>query len=91
MYFYAYLQKDQTINAEYYFRLLCQLQEALKEKQQSKLQKGFLFLQHYVPTYRTGKIIESLKNLGFDCIDNPPDTTTLVPYWLLHLHAHFIH
>lgn len=31
MYFYAYLQKDQTINAEYYFKLLCQLQEALKE------------------------------------------------------------
>ena len=38
-----YLSKGQTVNAEYYSNLLCRLKEALKEKQQVKLQKGVLF------------------------------------------------
>lgn len=82
-----YLQKGQTLTADYYSNLLCQLKEALQEKRRGKLRKGVFFLQDNAPAHRTGKAMDVLKNLGFEyidhldleCIDRPPYSPDLAP------------
>jgi len=48
-----YLQKDQTINTEYYSSLLVQRKDILKEKRRGKFTKGVLFLHDKAPAHRT--------------------------------------
>ena len=47
-----YLPKGQTINAEYYWSLLVQLQNILKEKLCGKIIDGVLFLHDNAPAHR---------------------------------------
>lgn len=52
--------------------------EVFKAKLHEKLQKKVLFLQDNAATHRTGKTMNVLKNLGFECLDYPlcsPDFT----------------
>lgn len=74
-----YLQKGQTINAEYYCNLLAQLKEALKEKRRGKLRKGILFLQDNAPAHKATRTSDVLKDLGFKCIEHPPYSPDLAP------------
>lgn len=74
-----YLQKSEKPNVEYQSNILCQLKEALKEKQQRKLQKVVLFLQESAPAHRTGKTMDVLKDLWFECINHPPYSPDLAP------------
>ena len=71
--FIDYLQKGQAINAEYYSSLLVQLKDILKEKCCRKVTRGVLFLHdnapaHWAPAY-----------LGFQCLDQPPNSPDLAP------------
>ena len=67
-----YLQKGQTINAEYYSSLLVQLRDILKEKRRAKFTKGVLFLHDNAPAHRTLATQKKLAYLGFHCLDHPP-------------------
>ena len=67
-----YLQKDQTINAEYYLSLLVQLKDTLKEKRRGKVTKGVLFLHDNVPAHRTLASQKKVAYLGFHCLHHLP-------------------
>jgi len=74
-----YLQKGQTINAEYYSSLLVQLKDILKEIRRGKFTKGVLFLHDNVPAHRALATQKKLANLGFQCLDHPPYSLDLAP------------
>jgi len=67
-----YLQKGQTINAEYYSSLLVQLKDILKEKRCGKVTKGVLFLHDNTPAHRALATQKKLAYLSFHCLDYPP-------------------
>jgi len=77
-----YLQKGQTINAEYYSSLLVQLKDILKEKRRGKVTKGVLFLHDNAPSHRALVIQKKLPYLGFQCLDHPPYSPDLAPFGL---------
>ena len=60
-----YLQKGQTINAEYYSFLLLQLKDILKEKRSGKFTKGLLFLHENALANRILVTQKKLAYLGF--------------------------
>uniref|UniRef100_A0A8D0BMD3 Transposase n=1 Tax=Salvator merianae TaxID=96440 RepID=A0A8D0BMD3_SALMN len=74
-----YLPKGQSVDAEYYCNLLCQLKEALKGKGRGNLQTGVLFLQDNAPAHKAGKMMDVLRKLGFQCLDHPPYSPDLAP------------
>jgi histone-lysine N-methyltransferase SETMAR len=74
-----YLQKDQTINAEYYLSLLVQLKDTLKEKRRGKVTKGVLFLHDSASAHGALASQKTLGYLDFQCLDHPhysPDLAT---------------
>jgi len=71
-----FLQKGQTINAEYYSSLAVQLKDILKEKRCGKVTKGVLFLHDNARTFTAQK---KLACLGFQCPDHPPYSPDLAP------------
>jgi len=73
-----YLPKDQTMNAEYYWSLLVQLKDILKEKRRGKVTKGVLFLHDDAPAHRALATQKKLAYLGFQCLDHPPYSPDLV-------------
>ena len=74
-----YLQKGQTMNAEYYSSLLVQLKDILKEKRRGKVTKGVLFLHDNVPSHRALATQKKLAYLGFQCLESPPYSLDLAP------------
>lgn len=74
-----YLQKGQTLNADYYCNLLYQLKDTLSDRREEKLKKGVLFLQNNTPAHNAGKTMDVLRNLGFEHIDSPPYSPDLAP------------
>ena len=68
----GYLQKGQTINAEYYLSLLEQLKDILKEKRSGKFIKRVSFMHDNAPAHRPLATQEKLTYLGFHCLDYPP-------------------
>jgi histone-lysine N-methyltransferase SETMAR len=67
-----YLQKGQTISAEYYSSLLAFLKDILKEKCSGKATKVVLFLHDKSPAHRTLVAQNKLAYLGYQCLDHPP-------------------
>jgi len=74
-----YLQKGQTINAEYYSSLLVQLKDILKENRSGKVSKGVLFLHDNAPAHWALATQKKLAYLGFQCLDHPPYSPDLSP------------
>jgi len=74
-----YFPKDQTINAEYYWSLLVQLKDILKEKRRGKVSKEVLFLHDNAPAHKTLATQKKLAYLGFQYLDHPPYSPDLVP------------
>ena len=74
-----YLQKGQTINAEYYSSLLVQLKDILKENRSGKVSKGVLFLHDNAPAHWALATQKKLTYLGFQCLDHPPYSPDLSP------------
>ena len=74
-----YLQKGQTINAEYYSSLLVQLNDILKEKHRGKVTNVVLFLHDNAPAHRALATQKKLAYLGFQCLDHPPCSPDLAP------------
>ena len=74
-----YLPKGQTINAEYYFSLLVQLKDILKETRRGKVTKGVLFLHDNAPAHRALATQKKLAYLGFQYLDHPPYSPGLAP------------
>jgi len=66
-----YLQKGQTINAEYCPSLLVQLKDILKEKCRGKITKVVLFLHDNAPAHRALATQKKLTYLGFQFLDHP--------------------
>ena len=62
-----YLQKNQTINAEYYLSLVLQLKDILKEKRQrrGKVTKAVLFLHDNAAAHRALVTQKKLAYLDF--------------------------
>jgi len=74
-----YLPKGQTINTEYYFSLLVQLKEILKEKHRGTITKVVLFLHDNVPAHRALAAQKKLAYLGFHCLDHPLYSQDVAP------------
>ena len=74
-----YLPKGQTINAEYYWSLLVQLKDILKEKHRGKVTKGVLFLHDNALAHQALATQKKLAYLGFQCLDHPPYSPDLAP------------
>jgi len=74
-----YLQKGQTINAEYYSFLLLQLKDILKEKRRGKFTKGLLFLHENALANRILVTQKKLAYLGFQWLHQPPYSQDLDP------------
>ena len=74
-----YLQKGQTINAEYYSSLLVQLKDILKEKRRGKSTKGVLFSHDNASAHLALATQKKLPYLGFQYLDHPPYSPDLAP------------
>jgi len=74
-----YLPKCQTINVEYYWSLLVQLKDILKEKISGKCTKGVLFLHDNAPAHRALATQKKLSCLGFHFLNHPPYSPDLAP------------
>jgi len=74
-----YLQKDQTLNAEYYSYLLVKLKAILKEKRRGKVTKVVFFLHDNAPAHRTLVTQTKLDYLGFQYLDHTPYSPDLPP------------
>ena len=74
-----YLPKGQTINPEYYWSLLVQLEDILKEKRRGKFTKGVLFLHDNAPAHSALATQKKLAYLEFQCLDHPPYSPDLAP------------
>ena len=70
--FIDYLQKDKTINGEYYAKLLRELRQAIKSKQPGKLTKGVLLHQDNAPAHKSLVAMSAVHDCGFELIDHPP-------------------
>jgi len=74
-----YLQKGQTVNAEYYSSLLVQMKDILKKKRRGDFTKGVLFLQDNSPAHRALATQKKLVYLDFQCLDRPLYSPDLAP------------
>jgi len=74
-----YLPKGHTINVEYYYSLLVQLKDILKEKHCRKVTKGVLFLHDNAQAHRALAIQKKLAYLGFQYLHHPPHSPDLAP------------
>ena len=74
-----YLQKGQTINAEYYSSLLVQWKDILNGKRRGKVTKGVLFLHDNAPAHWALATQKKLAYLRFHCLDHPPYSPDLTP------------
>jgi len=72
-----FLQKGQTMNAEYYSSLLVQLKDILKEKRHWKATKAVFFLHDNAPAHRAHVTQKKLVYLGFQYLDHPPNSPDL--------------
>jgi len=73
-----YLQRGQTINAEYYSSLLVQLKDILKDKRGGKFTNWVLFLHDNAPSHRPLSVQKNLAYPGFQFLDHPPYSPNLV-------------
>jgi len=74
-----YLPKGQTINVEYYFSLLVQLKDILKENRRANFTKGVLFLHDNALAHRLLATQNKLAYLNFQWLDHPPYSPDLAP------------
>ena len=74
-----FVQKGQTINAEYYSSLLVQLKDILKKKGRENFIKCVLFLHENAPAHRALAAQKKLSSLGFQCLDHPPYSPDMAP------------
>ena len=77
--FIKYLQKNKTINGEYYVKLLRELRQAIKSKRPGKLTKGVLLHQDYAPAHKSLVAMSAVYDCGFELIDHPPYSPDLAP------------
>ena len=77
--FIDYIPKGPTINAEYYWSLLVQLNDNLEEKRRGNFTNGVLFLHDNAPAHRALVTQKKLAYLGFQCLDHPPYSPDLAP------------
>ena len=77
--FIDYLQKDETINGEYYVTLLWQLQRVIKSKWPGKLTEGVSFHQDNAPTHKSVVAMAAVCDSGFELVDHPPYSPDLAP------------
>ena len=73
------LPTGQTINAEYYWSLLVQLKDILKEKRRGKVTKAVLFLHDKAPAHRALATQKKLAYLCFQCLDHSSYSPDLAP------------
>ena len=77
--FIEYLQKGETINGEYYAKLLKELRQAIKSKRPGKLTKGVLLHQDNAPAHKSLVAMSAVHDCGFELIDHPPYSPDLAP------------
>lgn len=66
-----YLQRGQTITAEYYALELRQLRAAIKEKRTGKLRTGVLLLQDNSSVHTTQLSVTAANECGFKMLPHP--------------------
>ncbi|KAM8702599.1 hypothetical protein ACLKA7_001935 [Drosophila subpalustris] len=82
--FIDYLQKEQTINSDYYMALLERLKDEIAKKRPHMAKKKVLFHQDNAPCHKSMKTMAKLNELGFELLPHPPYSPDLAPsdYWL---------
>lgn len=82
--FIDYLEKNKTINSEYYMCLLDRLSAEIKKKRPHMQRKKVLFHQDNAPCHKSMKTMVKLNELRFELLPHPPYSPDLAPsdYWL---------
>ena len=52
----------------------------MKEKRRGKLRERCALFAEQALAHKAGKMMDVLKNLGFECIDHPPYSPDLAPF-----------
>ena len=82
--FIDYLEKERTINREYYIALLVHLKKEITKKQLQMNKKKVLFHQDNAPCHKTITTMAKLHELHFELLPHPPYSPDLAPnkFWL---------
>ena len=82
--FIDYLEKEITINSEYYIALLVRLKEEIAKKTPPQMKKKVLFHQDNAPYYKSIATMAKLHELHFELLPYTPYSLDLAPsnYWL---------
>ena len=70
--FIDYFQKGETINGEYYAKLLRELGQSIKSKRHGKLTKSVLLHQDNAFAHKSLVATSAVHDCGFELIDHPP-------------------
>ena len=81
--FIDYLEKERTINSEYYIALLVHLKEEITKKW-PQVKKKVIFHQENAPCHKSIVRMAKLHELHFKLLQHPPYSPDLAPskYWL---------
>ena len=77
--FIDYLQKDKTINSEYYVALLDRLSVEIKKKRPHMQKKKVLIHQDNAPCHKSMKTMVKLNELRLELLPHPSYSADLVP------------
>jgi len=79
-----WVPSGQTVNANYYCKVLTELKDSIKEKRRGKWSRGVLLLHDNARPHTAAQTQATLAQLGFETLPHPPYSPDLAPsdYWL---------
>ena len=83
--FIDYLEKEKTINSDYYCALLNRLKEEITSKRPHLLKIKGIFWQDNAPAHKSIKTMAKINESRFELLPRPPYSSDLAPseYYLL--------
>ncbi|KAF7277768.1 hypothetical protein GWI33_009189 [Rhynchophorus ferrugineus] len=77
--FIDYLEKERTINSDYYIALLDRLKDEIAEEQPHLKKKNLLLHQDNAPCHKSVKTMAKIHELGYELLSHPPYSADLPP------------
>lgn len=74
-----FINKGETINADYHAQLLVELREAIKQKRRGMISRGILLLQDNAPAHTAHTSTSAAEACGIELLPHPPYSPDLAP------------
>ena len=71
--------EGQTINSQYYCKILTELREAIKINRRGKLTRGVLLQHDNARPHTSGQTLRTIRDLNYDVLPHPPYSPDLAP------------